>query len=501
VFDIILSNGTVIDGTGAPGVRQDVGVVRDEITEVGDLSDAETASRIDVAEHVVAPGFIDLHTHNDSEMDGGIQNIPDADNYLRQGVTTCVGGNCGGSGFPIGENLDRISQLEIRNNLALLVGCNTSRRKVLQEKRPATDDEIQEMKRWVREGFEDGAIGLSSGVQYLPFLTTQELIEMSRVAADFGSFYVSHIRNEGDDLLDSVREVIEVARQSGAPGQVSHIKCYGQDNWGKSTQALELIHDAVEREGLDVSADQYPYTGCFTGLAGVLFGQEVLYQAHKEGGLEALLTGTLRKAAQSSFEKVIERLDGGNGIILAPLNPHPEFQGKTLAAYLDGEGGDPLEQTVNLCESDRISAIYLAMCEEDVRTYMKDPLVMVGSDGHLRVFGKSFSHPRNFGTFPRVLARYVREDKVITVEEAIRKMTTMPAKRLGFKKRGRLAKGMVADITVFNPDTVEDTATFQEGNSYATGFRLVLMGGKVALENDKPAEKGYGRVIRRGEES
>jgi N-acyl-D-amino-acid deacylase len=319
------------------------------------------------------------------------------------------------------------------------------------------------------------------------------------VAADCGSFYVSHIRNEGDDLLDSVREAIEVARQSGAPGQVSHIKCYGQENWGKSVRALELIHDAVDREGLDVSADQYPYTGCFTGLAGVLFGQETLYHASKEGGLDNLLNSSLREEARSNFVEAFERLDNGSGIILAPLTPHPEFQGKTLAAYVSEKGGDPFEQTVRLCAADRISAIYLAMCEEDVHTYMKSPLVMVGSDGHLRVFGKSFSHPRNFGTFPRVLARYVRENKVITLEEAIRKMTTFPAKRLGFKKRGRLAKGMTADITVFNPKTVEDTATFQEGNSYARGFRMVLMGGKVALENDKPAERGYGRVIKRGE--
>ena len=215
--------------------------------------------------------------------------------------------------------------------------------------------------------------------------------------------------------------------------------------------------------------------------------------------MKNLPNSSLAREARARFEEAYERLDGGNGIILAPLKPHPEFQGKTLAVYLSDKGHDPFEQTVALCAGDHISAIYLAMCEEDVRTYMQSPLVMVGSDGHLRVLGKSFSHPRNFGTFPRVLARYVREDRIIGLEEAIRRMTSFPAKRLGFKKRGLLAKGMVADITVFNPDTVADTATFQEGNSYSKGFRLVLLGGKVALENDKPAERGYGRVIRRGE--
>ena len=499
MLDLILANGTVIDGTGAPGIRQDVGIAGETIEAIGDLSATEAAKRIDLTGHVVAPGFIDLHTHHNNEMDGGILNIPDADNYLRQGVTTCVGGNCGGAAFPIGEHLDKVAKIEIRNNYSVLVGCNTSRREVLKEERPATDDEIEEMKSWVRRGFEEGAIGLSSGVRYLPFLTTRELIGMSEVAADFGSFYVSHIRDEGEGLLDAVREVVEVARESGAAGQVSHIKCYGRDNWGLSGQALELIHDASDSEGLDVTADQYPYTGCFTGLAGTLFGQETMSRASREGGLKNLLNSSLCDEAKSQFDGRLAQLDDGNSIILAPLTPHPGYQGKTLAQYLEEQGGDPFEGTVKLCASDRLSAIYLAMCEEDVHTYMKSPLVMVGSDGHLRVFGKGVSHPRNFGTFPRVLARYVRENKTISLEEAVRKMTTFPAKRLGFAKRGRLAKGMIADVTVFDPSTVEDTATFQEGNSYPRGFRLVLMAGRVALENDKPVAKGYGRVIRRGE--
>ena len=190
-------------------------------------------------------------------------------------------------------------------------------------------------------------------------------------------------------------------------------------------------------------------------------------------------------------------LDDGDGIILAPLEPHPEFEGKTLAEYLDEKGGDPFETTVKLCASGHISAIYMTMCEDDVVTYMQSPHVMVGSDGHLRVLGKSFSHPRNFGTFPRILARYVREQGVLTVEQAIHKMTAMPARRLGLKDRGVLIEGMVADITVFDPESVQDHATFRDGNAYATGFDLVLLAGQVALEDDELAATGYGRVITR----
>ena len=464
MFDLIIEGGIIVDGTGAPGRRQDLGIEGERIAALGDLFEAEAGRRIDASGKVVAPGFIDVHTHHDSEMDGGIENIPDADNYLRQGVTTCVGGNCGGASFPIGRHLDRVGQLEIRSNHAVLVGCNQARNSVLEEERPATDAEIEQMKDLVREGFEEGAIGLSSGVAYMPFLTLRELAAMSEVAAGYGSFYASHIRNEGDGLLEAIDELIEVVRRSGAAGEISHIKCYGRENWGRSGKALERIQ-AARDEGLDVTADQYPYTGCFTGLAGSLFGQETAIRAHRRGGLRELLKGELRQAAESCFARRYSDLDEGKGIILAPLEPHPEFQGKSLAEYLGEKGGDPFEATVELCASAHISAIYLAMCEEDVETYMKNPNVMVGSDGHLRVFGKSFSHPRNFGTFPRILARYVREKKILSLEEAIHKMTGMPARRLGLKQRGRLAEGMIADITVFDPDRIQDHATFREGNA------------------------------------
>lgn len=499
MFDLILDHGMVYDGTGASGEVKDVGIRGQHIEAVGDLTDASAANRIDVTGKAVTPGFIDIHTHHNNEMDGGIENIPDAPNYLRQGVTTCVGGNCGGAAFPIGAHLDRVSQLEIRNNYAVLVGCNTSRNKVLQEERPATAEELRRMCDLVRQGFDEGAIGLSSGVAYTPFLTIDELAAMGSVAAEHDSFYASHIRNEGERLHEAIGEVIEVCRRSGAAGEISHIKCYGKDNWGKSHAALELIH-AARAQGVDVTADQYPYTGCFTGLAGSLFGQETQIRARRHGGLQSLASvPELRREAEPNFHQRYANLDDGASIILAPLEPHPEFQGKTLAEYLADRPGDPFENTVKLCASGHVSAIYLAMCEKDVVTYMRDADVMVGSDGHLRVFGKGCSHPRNFGTFSRILARYVREQEVLSLEQAVHKMTGMPAHRLGLKRRGRIAPDMIADITVFDSAAVQDHATFREGNAYATGFSLVLLAGQIALENDEPATHGYGRVLRRGD--
>ncbi len=498
MLDLVIAGGTLVDGTGAPAQGLDLGVQGDCIAVLGDLSATPAHRRVDARGLIVAPGFIDIHTHHNDEMDGGIEHIPAADNYLRQGVTTCVAGNCGGAAFPIGPHLDRVDRLEIRSNYAVLVGCNTARHAVLTEERPATGAELERMVALVREGFEEGALGLSSGVAYSPFLTTTELIAMAGVAAGYGSFYASHIRSEGDGLLEAIIELIDVVRHSGAGGEISHIKCYGRDHWGKAEQALALV-EAARAEGLDVTADQYPYTGCFTGLAGTLFGQETTLRAYRQGGMDRLLAAPLRAEAEARFAARYELLDQGEGIILAPLEPHPEFQGKTLAEYLREQGGDPFAATVGLCGQGHISAIYLAMCEDDVVTYMRSPHVMVGSDGHLRVFGKSFSHPRNFGTFPRVLARYVRDQGVLTVEQAVHKMTAMPARRSGLRRRGRLAPGYIADITVFDPRTVQDHATFRDGNAYATGIELVLLAGQTALAHDQPSPAGHGRVLRRGE--
>lgn len=498
MLDLILEGGTVVDGTGSPARREDVGIQGERIATLGDLRAVEAARRVDLGGRIVAPGFIDIHTHHNDEMDGGIENIPSADNYLRQGVTTCVGGNCGGTAFPIGPHLERVSHLQMRSNYAALVGCNTARSAVLKEPRSATPTEVERMCELVREGFEDGAIGLSSGVAYMPFFGTSELTAMARVASRYGSFYASHIRSEGEGLLDAIGEVITICRDSGAAGEISHIKCYGQETWGQAARALELIESARD-QGLDVTADQYPYTGCFTGLSGVLFGQDVTLRAWHQGGLEALLEGELGAAARASFVPRYAAMDQGRGIILAPLEPHPEYQGRTLAEYLAEQHGDPFQATVRLCASGHVSAIYLVMCEEDVVTYMRSPHVMVGSDGHLRVFGKGFSHPRNFGTFPRLLARYVREQRVLSLEQAVRKMTSMPARRLGLRQRGVLEPGRIADVTVFDAARIQDHATFSEGNAFATGIDLVLLAGQVALEHDVVAPCGYGRVLRRGE--
>jgi len=497
VFDIILAGGDVIDGTGAAAVCADVGITGELISDIGDLRAAETARRIDVHGLVVCPGFIDIHTH----MDSSIESLSHADNWLRQGVTTCIGGNCGGGTVPVGPNLEMVEELEIRTNYAALVGCNAVRAAVLNEERPASDDEIREMTYRVREGFEDGAVGLSSGVRYLPCLTTGELIEMSKVAADYDSFYASHIRNEGKDLMKSIEELVEIVRRSGAAGQVSHIKCLGKRSWHQSEKALELITNARDVEGLDVTADQYPYTGCMNSLDGALFGQATKSRANKAGGLQTLLEPGLRSEAEANFREAFENYDNGHSVLLSPGRSHPafDFGGRTLAEYLEANGAEPFEGTLDLCLAGPVSGVYLVMCEEDVCTYMRSELVMTGSDAMLRTMEGGFTHPRCFGTFPRVLARYVREKKVIGLEAAVRKMTGLPARRLGFKKRGRLAKGMIADITVFSPDNVADTATFKNSNSYPKGIEHVLLAGKPAVENGSTSPSCCGTVLRRGE--
>jgi len=495
-FDVLICGGMVIDGTGKPGRRMDVGIRGDRIAAVGRLGRATASRTVDATDHVVAPGFIDIHHHASTE----IESNPAADNMLRQGVTTVVGGNCGGGPTPLGPHLNAVEALEIRQNYACLAGVGSGYAAALAKLR---------LKKWNRrarqvfldqleDDFDAGAVGYSSGLVYTPHITTDVVVDGARVAARYGTFYGSHIRNEGDSLLGAVEELIFICRTAGLPGQISHVKCYGRRNWGKAGAVLELM-ERSNREGLDVTADQYPYTGCYSGLMGHVLPLWARTLANAEGGWRRLLRGDVAGEVRRDMVECLALVGGPGRLILCPHQPDPALDGRRLSEFLNGS--DDVKGLVRLLDraGPKVSAICMVMCEEDVETYMPHPLVMTASDANLRRFGQGFTHPRNYGTFPRVLARYVRERKTLTLEHAVQRATSMPARRLGFRRRGVIARGKIADIAIFHRKRVRDTATFGAGHAYPRGIPCVLVAGRLAVDGGKTTSRGHGRVLRRGE--
>ena len=494
MFDVIIRGGTVIDGTGSKGRRADVGIVGERIGAIGDLTSAAARREIAASGCIVAPGFIDIHNHAHDEAEGGIANIPDADNMLRQGVTTLVGGNCGGGPMPMGPHLAKVSRMELRQNYACLTGVGSGYAAALRKHRA---------KRWsartrrtflrlLAEDLEAGAIGYSSGLAYTPYIDTQTVIDGAIVAARYGVFYASHMRGEGDGLLGAIEELIRICRTAGLPGEISHIKCYGKRNWGKAEAALALVERA-NRQGIDVTADQYPYTGCYTGLASGVLPEWAQRLWRESGSSGRLLRPDVAVELRRGIAQCLDLIGGAANVILCRRGSR--FDGKRLSRVFRG----PRDTAKLLRLAKGTAAIYMAMCERDVETFMAHPLVMTGSDAHLRRPGSGFGHPRNFGTFPRVIARYVRARKAIDLERAVARATSMPARRLGLRERGVLARGKIADVVVFDPGRIRDTATFRDGDSYPKGILYVIVAGGAAVDGGKTTARGFGRVIRRGE--
>ena len=488
-FDIILTGAKIADGQGNPLFQADIGVKDERITAIGNLSHAEADEKIDITGLVAAPGFIDVHNHAHNEVAGGILVIPKADNMLRQGVTTIVAGNCGGSPFPMGEHLDAVEKLPIRQNYACLVGHGTVRRKVMEGKVNGvpTADELDRIEGLVSDAMDEGAIGVSAG--YFPdSVTTQELIAAAKGAAKKGGVYASHIRSEGEKLLEAIEEIITVGEKAELPVQISHIKTFGPANWQKCDDAIRLMEQAHDR-GIRIRADRYPYIASYGGFAGIV-------PPWARGKKLESLSGEERKRLCREAELEISKIGGADKIIIAPWETDEEIGGKTLQQLSDEWNLHPGETAAILAARGRISAIRFAMCEENLRKFLSHPLVFVASDGHLRKFGDGTSHPRNYGTFPRVLARYVREQKLLTLEEAVRKMTSMPATQFNLKDRGVLKVNAIADIVVFDPKTVRDTATFEQPHAYPEGIKYVLVNGGIAVRDGQTTEGCFGRVIR-----
>ena len=496
MFDTIIENGALIDGTGADAQQLDVAINGDRIAAVGRLAKAEARERVDATGKVVCPGFVDTHNHADSSSRVGVRTIPHADNLIRQGITTLVAGHCGGSGYPVAEHFGQVEQCRVHSNYAMLVGYHVVKGKIRRGKPTGnpTPEETSLIESLLRQGMEDGAIGMTTGPIGQPqsSLSTQEFIAASKVVAQYGGVYDSHIRDEGEwgRHLDAIGEVVAIARESGISGQISHIKLWGKRAWGDTDKVLEIL-DKAQAEGLRVNCDQYPYHGGYRGVSGLLFALRKDYTS-------AELFGERKDVALKEIEYQFDQLDGSQNVILCPMDGTPELNGKTIQQVAEERGQSEVECAWELCQTPNLSACWLAMKEEEVRVFMQCPHVMVGTDGHLREPNDGHCHPRNYGTYPRILGRYVREDKVLALPQAIHKMTQMPAEKYGIKARGVLKQGGFADLVVFDPETVIDWGTWHEPHQYPVGIEHVVVNGQFAVRGSLTTDARPGRVLRHG---
>ncbi len=492
-FDLLIRGGTVVDGTGADGFVADVGIVGDRIHAIGDLSAADARDAIDAAGLIVAPGFIDVHNHASNEMEGGVLNIPDVENQIRQGVTTLISGNCGGSPWPIGEKLDRVDPLPIRQNYGLLVGMGTLRAQAGVGAEAASPEQIADMQMLAAQAMDEGAFGMSTG--YFPdFVTTEEIAAVARPIAEAGGVYATHMRSEGKGLLEAIAETIRICEESGCPGQISHIKCWGTYAWDRAGEALAMVDEARAR-GLDLTADCYPYVAAFSGVGNII-PADLRIEAGERGGMEHLRDADLADAVREGGNAFIEEIGGPDHVVFAPLEPMPDIDGRTLAQVADERGEEPWETAVALTIRGKVSCIWFAMREENVAAFMRHPAVFAGSDGHLRVLGRGVAHPRNYGTFPRWIGHYGRDEGLFSVEEVVRKCSAMPAEKFGLHNRGTLEPRKIADIATFDWETIIDTSTFEAPHGYPEGIPHVIVAGKPAVRDGRVSAESYGRPLR-----
>jgi N-acyl-D-amino-acid deacylase len=489
-FDLVIRGGLVVDGTGAPAFPADVAVAGDRIAAVGEAHQGAVRA-IDASGLVVAPGFIDVHTHDDL----AVLRTPSVDFKVRQGVTTDIVGNCGMGAAPsseayldfyrtvLGEILGPMAALPWRTteefyraveeagpslNVASFVPHSTIRFLAMgMETRPPAPAEMAAMKELLAQGMEAGALGLSTGLIYPPglFAATDELIELGRVVGEHGGIYASHIRDEADGMLDAVAEALRIGEEGGVPVQISHHKAELERNWGRVEQSIGLIEGARAR-GLDVTVDVYPYTAGSTGLGVLLIGRAEDMK--------------------------------GEQILVASVKHQHEYEGMTLAE-IAGRMGLPLREAgLRLLqeEENAVVVVGFAMSEEDVRRVMRYEQAMFGSDGIPSSAGKP--HPRLYGTFPRVLGRYVREERLLSPEEAVRKMTSLPARKHRLRERGELRPGYFADLCLFDPETVVDRATYQEPRQYPEGIPYVIVNGALVVDGGVDTGAPAGRVLRHG---
>ena len=484
--DLIIRNARIVDGSGNPWYRADIAVRGERIAAIGHLATWQGTKEIDAKGQIAAPGFIDVHTHIEGDEDEN----PQATNFIYDGVTSVIAGNCGSSNINVEKYYRWLDSLKISVNVGTLLGQNDVRRAVMgRANRPATEDEMRRMDSIVHKGMQDGALGLSTGLIYIPgsYTPTYEIVRLAKVVAGYRGIYATHMRNEGDSVVNAINEALHIGREAGLPVEISHFKVSGQQNWGRSKETLAMV-EAARREGLDVTIDQYPYTASSTSMS-TLFPDWAL--ADGQDSIKARLANkTLRDSIKNSMKQSLERrrLQHWSYAVVAYYEADTTLNGKSIEAInlllkrpstTDAEA----ELICMMMEKGGAGMVFHGMSEDDVIYFMKYPFNMFASDASIRIFGKGAPHPRGYGTNARVLARYVREQKIIGLEEAIRRMTSLPAQRFGLSDRGLLREGMAADIVLFDENTVTDNSTFDKPHQYSSGFSWVLVNGKVTLEN------------------
>jgi N-acyl-D-amino-acid deacylase len=531
----ILKGGVVIDGTGSSRIRADVEVRDDKITRVGKFTSSADLV-LDVEGLVVAPGFIDIHCHSDYAL----LIDPRAESMVRQGVTTEVIGNCGCSAAPLNEAVwDNLGFLEREKkplkrvlegdyektppwftmkdylqlldrgrtavNVVPLVGHNNVRIQAIGwDDRPASKEELEGMRGIVDQAMKEGAFGISSGLIYPPgsYADTNELIELSKPVAKYDGLYASHIRGEGRTLIECVKEAVAVGRGAGVRVQISHLKSSDPENWGKVKEALILI-DNARIEGLDVTCDVYPYTAWCGQMSSM-----VPYWAHAGGVLEMRKRfddPKLRQKVLAEMKEGVPENPGWDNVMVVACQTHKEFEGKRVSEIARNANVDSCDFAIDLSLAEYDASITtFAMCEDDIKNVMRNPNTFIGSDGEAIAPGGlldyGLPHPRYYGTFPRVLGRYARSENVLTLESAVQKMTSLPAKKLGLNSRGTIGEGMFADITVFDPIKINDTATYMAPKQYPEGIAYVFVNGVLTLQRGQRTGALSGKALRHNDQ-
>ena len=499
-FDILIRNARVVDGAGNPWFRADAGIKDGRIVALGNLSGRDAARIIDAAGRVLAPGFIDVHTH----VEGAVEKVPRGDNYLLDGVTTIVTGNCGGSEVDLAQWFAKLEKLSIGLNLASLIGHNSVRREVMgTANRQATPEEIERMQALVEKGMRDGAVGFSTGLIYIPgtYANTDEVIALAKAAARHNGVYASHMRDEGRKIAEAITEAAAVGKVAGMPVQLSHFKIDAPRLWGASDLSIGLV-EKFRREGVDVVVDQYPYDHSSTNL-GITLPAWALADG-KEKILERLRDPATRARIVAEMKEMLADLghEDYSYATVAAFEPDRSLEGRNISEITVQKGRErtldsQIQTVLEIIEMGNAQMVYHSMGDVDVERILRYPNTAIGSDGGIREFGVGVPHPRSYGANARVLAEFVRRRGVISLEDAIRRMTSLPARTFGFRDRGLVREGLAADLVLFDPKRVQDKATYQNPYQYSEGLDFVFVNGVPVVDEGKIQDTCPGRVLRR----